>query len=55
MPVLKTRNGCFHQYWPSEWAGTQPAHAIFHPEQLIIEVFETYFFDIVITQNDHPR
>ena len=20
-----------------------------------IEVFETYFFDIVITQNDHPR
>ena len=27
----------------------------FTPGSSKIEVFETYFFDIVITQNDHPR
>ena len=27
----------------------------FTPRSSKIEVFETYFFDIVITQNDHPR
>ena len=34
--------------------GTQRAYAVFHFGQLKIEVFETCFFDIVITQNDHP-
>ena len=29
--------------------GTQPAYAHFHPGQLKIEVFETHFFDTVIT------
>ena len=39
----------------SEWAGTQPAYAVFQPMQFFslysskIEVSETYFFDIVIT------
>ena len=37
----------------SAWAGAQPAYAIFHLGQL--EVFKTYYFDIMITQNDHPR
>ena len=27
----------------------------FTPDSLKMEVFETYFFDIVTTQNDHPR
>ena len=27
----------------------------FNPDSSKIEVFETYFFDIVTTQNDHPR
>ena len=27
----------------------------FTPDSSKIEVFETCFFDIVITQNDHPR
>ena len=27
----------------------------FTPGSSKIEVFETYFFDIVTTQNDHPR
>ena len=28
---------------------------LFHPGPLKIEVFKTGFYDIVITQNDHPR
>ena len=28
---------------------------VFTPGSSKIEVFETYFFDIVTTQNDHPR
>ena len=28
---------------------------LFTPDSSKIEVFETCFFDIVITQNDHPR
>ena len=39
----------------SQGIGTQPAHAVFHPGQLKIEVFGTCFSDIVTTQNDHPR
>ena len=39
----------------SEWAGPQPAYAVFHLGQLKIEVFETHFFDILTTQYDHPR
>ena len=27
---------------------------LFNPDSSKIEVFETYFFDIVTTQNDHP-
>ena len=27
----------------------------FTPDSSKMEVFETYFFDIVTTQNDHPR
>ena len=33
----------------SQGMGAQPAYAVFHPGQLKIEVFETYFFDIVTT------
>ena len=40
----------------SQGIGTQPAYAVFHPRAAQkIEVFETCFFDIVTTQNDHPR
>ena len=55
----------------SEWAGAQPAYPPPPPPPLPnlhnllmqffslgnseTEVFETYFFDIVITQNDLPR
>ena len=39
----------------SEWASAHPAYAVFHPGQLKIEDFETYFFDILTTQYDHPR
>ena len=39
----------------SQGVGTQLAYAVFHPGQLKIEVFGTCFFDIVTTQNDHPR
>ena len=39
----KTRNGCFHQKCPSEWAGTQPAYAVFRSK---MEVFETYVYDV---------
>ena len=38
----------------SQGTGAQPAYAVFHPSSSKIEVFETYFFDIVTTQNDHP-
>ena len=36
----------------SEWAGAQPAGSPW--ASFKIEVSETYFFDIVTTQNDHP-
>ena len=39
----------------SQGIGTQPVNAVFQPGQLKIEVFESGFFDIVTTQNDHPR
>ena len=39
----------------SQGIGTQRAYAVFQPILLKIEVSETYFFDIVITENDHPR
>ena len=35
----------------SQGTGAQPA---FNPDSSKIEVFETCFFDIVTTQNDHP-
>ena len=35
--------------------GTQPTYVVFQPLQLKNRIFETCFFDIVITQNDHPR
>ena len=36
--------------------GTQPAYAgFFSLYSSKIEVSKTYFYDIVITQNDHPR
>ena len=41
--------------WGSQGIGTQPAYAVFHPGRLKIEVLETFFFDIVITKNDHAR
>ena len=39
----------------SERAGAQPAHVVFHPRQLKNRSFRNLFFDILITQNDHPR
>ena len=39
----------------SQGIGTQPALAVFHPRQLKNPSLRTFFFDIVITQNDHPR
>ena len=35
--------------------GTQPATQLFTLGSSKIEVFETCFYDILITQNDHPR
>ena len=35
--------------------GTQLAYVAFHRNSSKIEVFETYFFEIVTTQYDHPR
>ena len=32
-----------------------PLMQFFNPDSSKIEVFETCFFDIVTTQNDHPR
>ena len=29
-PVPKTRNDCFHQSWPSEWAVHNQLNAVFH-------------------------
>ena len=42
----------------SEWAGAQPACAVFQFFTLggsKMEDSKTYFFDIVTTQYDHPR
>ena len=39
----------------SQGTGAQPAYAVFTPDSSKIEVFKTCFFDIVTTQNDHPR
>ena len=41
----------------SEWAGTQPAVIMqfFTLGNSKIEVFETCFYEIVITRYDHPR
>ena len=39
----------------SQGIGTQPAYAVFHPGSSKVEDFETYFFDMVTTQYDHPR
>ena len=33
----------------SQGTGAQPAYAVFNPDSSNIEVFETYFFDIVTT------
>ena len=55
---------CFSSYLCIRWGGgvsqgigTQPAYAMqfFTPDSSEIEVFETCFFDISTTQNDHPR
>ena len=39
----------------SEGAGAQPAYAAFYPRPLKNRIFRSFFFDIIITQNDHPR
>ena len=39
----------------SQGIGTQRAYAAFHPGQLKNEVFKAGFYDILITENDHPR
>ena len=50
----KTPNDCFHQQWPSKWAGTQPANAAFHRGQLKNQSFPNFFYDILSTRYDHP-
>ena len=56
-PVPKTQNDCFHQQWPTSVNG--PLHNLlmqfFSLYGSKIEVSETYFFDIVTPQYDHPR
>ena len=51
MLVLQTRNGCFNQYWPSEWAGTQPAYAVLHPGQLKNRSFR----NILLLYHEHLK
>ena len=55
---------CFHPFWVSGRGGGGGApkglvHNLlmqfFNPDSSKIEVFETCFFDIVTTQNDHPK
>ena len=35
--------------------GTQRAYAVFQPIPLKNRIFQNFFLDLVITQNDHPR
>ena len=39
----------------SQEAGAQSADTVFTPGRSIIEFSKIYFFDIVTTDNDHPR
>ena len=52
---------CFPPYLGNGWGGAPPKGLVhnllmqfFTLASSKIEVFETYFFDIVITLNDHP-
>ena len=53
----KTRNDYFHLYWLTRV--NRLVHNLlmhlFTVGNLKIDVYETYFFDMVSTQYDHPR
>ena len=50
-PVPKRRNDCFHQQWVTEMNGpiNNLLLQIFTLDSSKIEVFETFFYEIVIT------